>query len=531
VAGWPLSLTLTAVLANPGPDPLPAGMMLGFHDGITYTGQVTATLPLASGESEALSLVWAPNGTKDYYMGVSVLPSPDLPNGPLCVAPPMAHFFLPLRDQTLYYGWNLISPRVSPGNSDVEVVQRGIDGDYTSILGYDGDLLAFYPDRPAESTLSTVDALHGYWIRTVLTATVPPSITIVSDESVASWRMAGEILPEDEPMSLASGWNLISYLPRRPLTVTTALESIAGQYDAVLGFERTALSYYPDLDPSYNTLAGMAPGHGYWIRATEAVTLAYPETGITNPLPVTATRTARERRRAIRLAEWFAGVQPTYEWMNYYGELALPDETPVPTDTTILALDPQGVVCGATIVREPGQFGLLACYGDDLETATDEGASPGDVVLLFVSSDGAQPDGQFVGTDVWTGHGHRWEVTEGALPLPDLAITSQVTPAAAGPWGAIPFLPEQTQAMAINAGAIDATSACAGNRAAMVMVTCTMPPPTPWKQRYWTSWWRRSCGRSICCVCSKMPNQTRRRASRWSGKGVGWRPRSQTPKR
>ena len=180
--------------------------------------------------------------------------------------------------------------------------------------------------------------------------------------------MAGEILPEDQPLSLASGWNLAGYLPRQPLTVTTALQGIAGQYGAVLGFERTALSYYPDLDPSYNTLYWMAPGYGYWISATQAITLQYPVTGITETLPVTTTRTARSGWSRSREAEWEAGVQPTYEWMNFYGKLALPDGTGVPTGTVVLAVDPQGVICGATATWEPGQYGLLACYRDDPDT-------------------------------------------------------------------------------------------------------------------------------------------------------------------
>ena len=439
VAGWPLSLTLTVALSNAGPDPLPAGIVLGFHDGITYTGRVTTTVPLASGESEALSHVWAPGGTRDHDINVTIAQSTVLPQGPLCVLPPVARWILPVRDETLYYGWNLISPRVNPGNSGVEVVQEGIDGDYTSILGYDGDLLAFYPDRPEESTLTAVDGLHGYWIRTVLTTTVPSSITIVSDESVASWRMAGAILPEDHPLSLASGWNLLSYLPRQPLTVTTALEGIAGQYGAVLGFQRTALSYYPDLDPSYSTLGYMRPGSGYWISATQALELAYPVTSVADTLPVTATWTARERVRSVRYAEWRAGVQPTYEWMNYYGTLALPDGTGVPTGTVVLAVDPQGVICGATSVWAPGQYGLLACYRDDPETGVDEGARPGDVVQLFLSSDGTQPDGQFVGAGVWTGHGNRWEVEEGTMPLIDLAIRKQVLPQTALPGAAITY--------------------------------------------------------------------------------------------
>jgi len=60
----------------------------------------------------------------------------------------------------------------------------------------------------------------------------------------------------------------------------------------------------------------MAPGYGYWISTTQAVTLAYPVTGITDTLSVTATQTALQRLYSVREAESLAGVQPTYEWVN-----------------------------------------------------------------------------------------------------------------------------------------------------------------------------------------------------------------------
>jgi uncharacterized repeat protein (TIGR01451 family) len=432
VVGHPLSLTLTVVLSNAGPDPLPAGLPVVLHEGFAEIGHLVSTVALAPGESQALSVAWAPADGGDYVVGVTVGGNAALADGPLCAAPATAHFSLPVRDGTLYYGGNLLSLRLNPSNTDVEVAQRGIDGPYTALLGYDGGLAVYDPDRPGESTLTTVDALHGYWVRMPITATL-------GDEAAGSWRMAGEVLPEDQTLSLASGWNLVGYLPRQPLTVTTALAGMAGQYAGVLGFKRTALSYYPDLDEGYNTLAYMAPGYGYWIDASQALAFAYPTTTVTSTLTLTATRPARARAAGAEYAEWLAGVQPTYAWANFYGELALPGGTPVPTDTIILAVDPQGVICGATMVWEPGMYGLLACYGDDPQTVADEGAQPGDVIELFVSSDGAQPDGQFVGTGLWTGHGERWEVTEGVLPWTDLAIRKQVTPGAAVPGSTITY--------------------------------------------------------------------------------------------
>ena len=52
------------------------------------------------------------------------------------------------------------------------------------------------------------------------------------------------------------------------------------------------------------------------------------------------------------------------------------------------------------VVTAEGQYGLLACYGDDPTTSEDEGAQPGDTIQLIV-------DGQVLGMDTWTAHGDR----------------------------------------------------------------------------------------------------------------------------
>ncbi len=432
VAGQPQSVMVTVVISNAGPEALPVPLPVTVSDGISFARQVTTTGALGPGESETLSLVWEPTGATDYQMRVTAERALVMPNGPLCVAPGTTYLPLALRDRALPYGWSLISPPLNPGDTAIDVARRGIDGEYTAILGYDGGVRAYYPDDPGGSDLATVDALHGYWVHTTITFTVPPTVPLWAN-GVATWRMAGEVLPEDQPVPLAAGWNLAGYLPLQPLTVTTALEAIAGSYGAVLGFDLTAASYYPDLDQSYNTLSYMAPGYGYWISATQAVTLAYPLTGISETVSTTATQLAQQRQFAVRYAEWQAGVQPTYEWMNFFGQATLPDGTPVPTGTLVLAVDPGGTVCGATVVWQAGQFGLLACYGDDPQTGVDEGAVPGDTIQLLLE------DGTLIGTGPWTAPGGRWEVGQEAQPMVDLAIAKQVMPQAAYPGEAVTY--------------------------------------------------------------------------------------------
>ena len=52
------------------------------------------------------------------------------------------------------------------------------------------------------------------------------------------------------PLRLATGWNLVSYLPANTLPVTQALASIAGKYTTVLlGYDKGATSFYTSIPP------------------------------------------------------------------------------------------------------------------------------------------------------------------------------------------------------------------------------------------------------------------------------------------
>jgi hypothetical protein len=377
---------------------------------------------LAPGGSETVTTTWEVAGVGDYGVSV-VLNAPDtgLPRLasapallPLCQTPATADAVISIRDMPLYSAWNLISPPVQPFVTDLDVVQRPISGTYDVILGYDGESRSYRPGRPpAENTLAGMDASHGYWIRTNL-APAPPLTDTLQAEPVATLRIAGQALPADKSLALAAGWNLVGYLPHPTLPVTTALQSIAGSYTAALGFEQTGLSYYPDLDARFNTLSEMTAASGYWIKASRTVTLTYPATAAVSSQAVTITGalapSPTNRLTLIRQTEESAGVSPTFEWMNFYGTIALPDGSTAPTGTVVLAVDPQSVVCGATELAYPGQYGLLACYRDDPYTAGDEGAAPGDTIRLVISADGKQADGQVIGTGTWAAHGSRQQV-------------------------------------------------------------------------------------------------------------------------
>jgi uncharacterized repeat protein (TIGR01451 family) len=423
------TLALTAVLANAGPASLDAGVSAIFAEGPVTLGQAAVSSPVAPGGRPPLVLPWTPDHGRDY--DISVIPAA----GPLtlCSSPASGLFAVAVRDLPLDEGWTLVSPPLEPGNTAIGSSVLGIRAGYSAILGYEGGIESYYPDRVSEATLATIEGGRGYWIKAARTEPPPPPGDDQADAVVGSWRMAGAPAA-GVTLTLAAGWNLAGG-PTRPLTVTDALVGASRQVTAVLGFDRSGLSYYPDLDASYNTLRWLESGRGYWMAATTAMTLTYPAPG---EVPSSAdTLVATSRLHAIRAAEQGAGVKATPTWANLYGTVALPDGSPVPAGAIVTALA-AGTPCGATPAFETGRFGLLACYGDDITTPERDGAQQGDPITFLVNGKpagataialNAAPAAE--GTAVrWPGHGGRWEVALGAALL-DLAVAKQVEPAAA----------------------------------------------------------------------------------------------------
>ena len=388
-ATFPFSVTLTAVISNTG-GTLPPNLPVGFYVDDELVGVVTTARTLGDGESEVLSLTWNAGFQGDYE--VSVIANVDAANGALalCSAAPGAWQTVSLLDVPMAKGWNLISSYVNPFNTDIEVVQRPIAGQVVLIQGFDGDVKSYDPALPpAANTLHTLDAQHGYWIKASGTQT-----------PAAVLRVVGVKWAENHPLVLDAGWNLLSYLPRQSLSITTALQSIDGFYTAVLGYDQGAASYYPVLDNSYNTLGNMQPGHGYWIRTTAAVTLTYPTNADLGSATVGSPSQPGEiegLQSAIRNSN-SAISHPTNTWVNFYGGAHWPNGRVLPLGTTVQAMDADGVICGATVITHVGQYGLLACYGDDPTTPADEGAQPGDMIRLMAG-------GRKLALGTWTSHG------------------------------------------------------------------------------------------------------------------------------
>ncbi len=382
-------LRIDARVTNHGASDVPSGLSVSFYANGSLIGVQTVTRTLAVGDFADVSIDWDPPASGEYTITVAANDD-GTGNAPmtLCEAPVNAQKQASVLDIPLGESWNLISSYVNPFNTDITIVQRPIANSYRVIQSFDQGARSYYPDLPPTlNTLTDIDGKHGYWVR-------------VNQGSTPTWRFVGQALPPDYPLQLDAGWNLVSFLPRKALSVTQALQSIDGKYTVVQGYEDGALSYYPDLPPVLNTLQTMKPNHGYWIRTTEAVTLTYPSVLVT-------TNAAENIHPPITVSGLFT---PTQSWMDFYGSIQSPFGDAISQAVTVLAVDPDGVVCGATVTRNSGLFGILPCYADDPNTPEDEGARPGDRIRFLVN-------GAVVGVGKWIGPGTKQQVQ---LVIPDV---------------------------------------------------------------------------------------------------------------
>lgn len=268
---------------------------------------------------------------------------------------------LPLR-----FGWNLISFDVMPLDTRVEAVLAPIAGRFSRVLSFScsAGAQSYYPSLPpGMNTLTDMDPYHGYWIY----ATEPVTLTV-----------SGPEMPDGIPIRLCERWNLVSYLPDGPLPVLQALDSLEGQFRAVLGFDAGGLSYYPDLPPEMNTLQSLRPGLGYWVRMNQAGTLTYPSAGL--GLMNVLAQSIPQGAGIIP-----AGLHPTNRWVDAYSLRSTLDGQPLPAGSVIEAFDPDGVKIGHFVVVEAGRFGPMPLYGDDPYTPEDEGAQPGGRITFTIN--------------------------------------------------------------------------------------------------------------------------------------------------
>ena len=276
---------------------------------------------------------------------------------------PLRLLNIPLSD-----GWNLVSWNVDTPNDSTEVILSEIISNVHVVLGYEQGGLTYDPALPHFSSLLVMDHLHGYWIK------MDNPDTLIVTGFPFNFKQT--------PIYCESGWNLVSYLPEDPDSVSHALTTIIDKATRVYGFKNEAFIYDPDL-PQFSTLHILSETSGYWVNLTEDDTLNFPQPLPGVPLPSNVF-TLSKIAHGLTLNK--GTLIPTNEWVSVFGDNIKLNGQLMPVETEVKAFDPDQVLCGEFIVNKEGSFGFMHIYRDDPHTKLDEGAEPGDEITIYINN-------------------------------------------------------------------------------------------------------------------------------------------------
>ena len=160
--------------------------------------------------------------------------------------------------QEIYFnqGWNIASTYIDPENSLIEVLFNPILDDLVIVKDYLGN--AYLPEWSFNG-IGNAQIGHGYYVKT----TVFTSLTFY-----------GEYLtPEENPITISSGWNIIGYLRTTPSPLDEIFESLVASDLIVIIKDYLGAAYLPEFD--FNGIGDLNPGQGYQIKTNGDCILQY----------------------------------------------------------------------------------------------------------------------------------------------------------------------------------------------------------------------------------------------------------------
>ena len=255
----------------------------------------------------------------------------------------------------LHNGWNLISFRLMPQSTAVQDVLTSVSGQYDMVLGENGTFIPSLPDT--FNTLHDMYPGQAYWLRLIA--------------ATATLQVSGSCVDPTTPITLTTGWNWVGYLPEVSNPLTVALQSIAGQYEMVIGEVGTYVTGLPD---RFQTLTEMRPGAGYLIRMTAPATLRYPSGGTPRKSELSSLQVKEGACTEVNNTPYFTHI---------YGTITV-QGAPAPVGTVIEAWTPRDEVAGCFEVHSEGAYGLMRLYGADNDTGQG-GFVEGDAIRLVVN--------------------------------------------------------------------------------------------------------------------------------------------------
>lgn len=263
----------------------------------------------------------------------------------------------------LQQGWNLISSYLAPQDSTLDNLFTDVRSNM--VIAKNGAGQVYWPVYSINS-VGKWNKCHGYQINMQALDTLTVS--------------GQEISPQQTPMVLSQGWNMVAYLKHCPMRADSAFASISNSL--TIAKNGAGQVYWPAF--SINSIGNMRPGQGYQVYLTSGATLTYPANTASAP-PNQLTKK--------QVAAMSTDVEPKYYKRTLQGTGS--NATVLVEGTMFREGDEVGAWAAGTMVGsgvvENGRA-VVTIWGDDTMTEAKDGASEGEVLLLTVWSEGGQKE-------------------------------------------------------------------------------------------------------------------------------------------
>ena len=157
----------------------------------------------------------------------------------------------------LTYGWNLISSYIEPKQTLMDSIWQNNLNNVTIVKDNGGN--AYIPEFEINQI--------GDWVNT-------QGYQAYINQSCSLNIIGARIKPEDTPINLPSGWNIIGYLRNSSQNIEISLSSLVNAGALVIAKNNEGQVYIPEY--GINDIGDMLPGQGYQIYLSEGSILTYP---------------------------------------------------------------------------------------------------------------------------------------------------------------------------------------------------------------------------------------------------------------
>lgn len=153
-------------------------------------------------------------------------------------------------------GWSFFSTYILPDDKDIASVLSALDDEIIVVKDFEG--WAYFPNWNYNG-IGDIKVGHGYNIKLLnaFDLTIPGSY----------------LFPDQNPISLIEGWNLIGYLRLYPASVEAVFESINNNDNLFVVRDQNGDLYWPEY--GFDGIHELKPGRAYQVKTNSADILQY----------------------------------------------------------------------------------------------------------------------------------------------------------------------------------------------------------------------------------------------------------------